>query len=87
MYKVVIGRQARKNLKKLPAEVVQLARMLTNDLEKSGPEQPSWKNYSKLGRNKYHCHLTYHYVACWTNENGTLTIEVYYVGSRQNSPY
>lgn len=44
-------------------------------------------NYSKLGENEYHCHLTYRYVACWRQEKGTITIEVYYVGSRENAPY
>jgi hypothetical protein len=32
-------------------------------------------------------HLSYHYVACWRHEKGTMTIEVNYVGSRENAPY
>lgn len=44
-------------------------------------------NYSKLGPDNYHCHLSRKWVACWTNENGTLTIEVYYAGSRESAPY
>jgi len=87
MYEVVIGRSARKKLKRLPVEVVSLFHALLADLAESGPVQTSWRNYSKLGPNKYHCHLNYHYVACWTNVNGTLMIEVYYVGSRENAPY
>ena len=50
-------------------------------------KQPTWKNYSKLGKNKYHCHLNYRHVACWTAEKETITIEVYYVGSREKAPY
>lgn len=46
-----------------------------------------WSSFSKLTGNRYHCHLTYHYVACWTQENETLTIEVIYAGSRENAPY
>jgi len=46
-----------------------------------------WKNYGKLSGNEYHCHLTYHYVACWRHEKQTITIEVYYVGSREAAPY
>lgn len=76
-----------KNLWKLPAEVQALYHALVKDLEATGPEQKSWRNYSSLGGNKYHCHLNYSYVACWTNDNGSLTIEVYYVGSRENAPY
>lgn len=87
MYEVKIGRKAEKNLRRLPVEVIQQLRLLTDDLRESGPVQPTWRNYSKLGPNEYHCHLNYHYVACWTNLNGTIKIEVYYVGSRENAPY
>jgi len=60
---------------------------LVRDLEATGPVQPSWMNYSKLGDDRYHCHLGYHHSACWMSLNGTITIEVYYVGSRENAPY
>ena len=61
---------------------------LKSDLEANGPEQPSWSNYSKLDRNKYHCHLTHHYVARWKVEaDNTLIMEVYYVGTREGAPY
>jgi len=43
-------------------------------------------NYSMLGNGKYHCHLNFSYVACWTYEQETITIEVYYVGSLENAP-
>ena len=46
-----------------------------------------WANYSKIGKDKYHCHLSYSYVACWNYEKSGITIEVYYVGSRENAPY
>jgi len=31
--------------------------------------------------------LNYHYVACWRTDKATITIEVYYVGSREKNPY
>ena len=86
-WNVTYKRKLERNLKKLPIEVQALFQALVRDLETAGPEQKSWRNYSKLGGNKYHCHLNYSYVACWTNENGNLTIEVYYAGSRENAPY
>ena len=49
--------------------------------------QPRYSNFSKLGKERYHCHLSYHYVACWYNENGTYKVEVYYVGCRESAPY
>ena len=87
LWTVVYKRKLERNLKKLPMEVQVLFHALVKDLETGGPEQTSWRNYSKLGGNKYHCHLNYSYVACWINENGNLIVEVYYVGSRENAPY
>ena len=40
----------------------------------------------QLSKNEYHCHLNYRYVACWRHEKNTITIEVYYVGSREQAP-
>jgi len=87
MFKVTEKKKVTKGLKKLPKEVQSLYRALLVDLESDGPEQPSWMNYSKLGKNSYHCHLNYHYVACWTYEDEILTVEVYYAGSREKAPY
>ncbi len=87
MFHVTIKKKTEKDLKKLPREIQSLFRTLLLDLSISGPEQPTWKNYSKLGKDKYHCHLNYHYVACWIYKNQTLTVEVYYVGSREGAPY
>lgn len=87
MYTVNEKKKIQKNLRKLPKEVQSLYRALLIDLRTDGPEQQSWMNFSKLGGNKYHCLLNYHYVACWTYEDEILTVEVYYVGSRENAPY
>jgi hypothetical protein len=55
----------------------------------SGPNPGKrWQNYSPLGKNKHHCHLTYSYVACWEEVQGEIRLlEVYYVGSREDAPY
>jgi len=76
-----------KMLRSLPSAVQALYRALLVDLRTAGPVQPSWPNYSKLDDTHYHCRLNYHYVACWTYENAILTVEVYYVGSREGAPY
>jgi mRNA-degrading endonuclease RelE of RelBE toxin-antitoxin system len=86
-YVINIKKSVQKNLKKLPQDVVQRFNALAEDLREKGPVAHGWKNYSKLSENKYHCHLNYSYVACWTNDKGTITIEVYYVGSREDAPY
>ncbi len=87
MYLVTIKKKVLKRLRYLPAEVVERFYALERDLKLFGPVQTSWMNYSQLGNGEYHCHLDYHHVACWRNEEGTITIEVYYVGSREGAPY
>ncbi len=87
MYEVKVKKKVEKNLRTLPQAIVAKFGALVHDLEESGPVQTSWPNYSQLGACDYHCHLTYHYVACWYCENESITIEVYYVGSREGAPY
>lgn len=87
MYDITVKKKALKNIRKLPKDIQIRFAVLLENLKKSGPIQNTWPNYSKLGDNKYHCHLNYHYVACWTYENNTVKVEVYYVGSRENAPY
>lgn len=49
---------------------------------------PDWPNYSKLtNSNTYHCHLSYHWAACWMETVQGIELEVTYVGSRENAPY
>ncbi len=87
IYQVRIKKQELKKLPKLPLLIQEKFRFLIQDLIEKGPVQAEWSNYSKLGKDKYHCHLNYSYVACWTFEKETISIEVYYVGSRENAPY
>ena len=86
-YEVRIKKKIARGLKKLPLDVQKLLFLLIEDLKADGPIQKSWQNFSLLGKNKYHCHLTYRYVACWIHNKGEIEIEVYYVGSREKAPY
>jgi mRNA-degrading endonuclease RelE of RelBE toxin-antitoxin system len=86
-YEVRVSKKAQKKLFKLPKNIRQRFIALAEQLRERGPVAYDWQNYSKLGEDRYHCHLTYSYVACWTHNKGTITIEVYYVGSRENAPY
>lgn len=87
MYEVRFSRSARKSIPDLPEVDRKKLNRLVDALRFSGPSQPSFRNFSKLSKNTFHCHLSYSWVACWKNENGTLEIEVYYVGSREKAPY
>ncbi len=75
------------SVKKLPVNVQKRMGILIDDLQDNGPKAYNWPNYSKLSANEYHCHLTRKWVACWRMEDGTIEIEVYYAGSRENAPY
>lgn len=88
VYTVVLKKAIKKNLWKLPLNVRQRFEALAVALRDGGPTGPhGWSNYGKSSENEYHCHLTYHYAACWRHEKKTITIEVYYVGSREDAPY
>ncbi len=87
MYKVRIQKSTEKQIRKLRLNEKKKLVQLLDDLREFGLERKEWKNYSKLGNNEYHCHLSYHWVACWRKREKILIIEVYYVGSRENAPY
>lgn len=87
MYQVRLGKHVLKRIERLPFGVQQKLGNLVQDLRNDGPVQALWPNFSRLGQNKYHCHLSYKWVACWYHEKGTLRIEVYYAGSRENATY
>ena len=85
---VIIKKSAFKNVRVLPRAVQLKFAALVKVLIDAGASGPhDWQNYSKLNANEYHCHLTYHYVACWRHEKNTIIIEVYYAGSREKAPY
>jgi mRNA-degrading endonuclease RelE of RelBE toxin-antitoxin system len=86
-YDIKIKKKVVRGLLKLPKDVQKLLFLLIEDLKSDGPIQKSWKNFSSLGNNRYHCHLNYRYVACWTHNKRQIEIEVYYVGSREKPPY
>jgi len=71
----------------MPEQIQKKMANLVEDLRDKGPIRGDWQNFSKLGENRYHCHLTYKWVACWLWERNSMRIEVYYAGSRENAPY
>ncbi|MBN1647832.1 MAG: hypothetical protein JW874_07355 [Spirochaetales bacterium] len=60
---------------------------LLDDMRKSGPIRKDWNNFSTIGKNSYHCHLSRKWVVCWRVRTGQKIIEVYYAGSREDAPY
>ena len=87
MYQITVKKSAYKKIARAPESIQILFHELLEDLEVKGPFQHTWPKYSPLGKNKYHCHLAYSWVACWYFEKGSIEIEVYYAGSRESAPY
>ena len=89
VWEVRVKKKVLKGLDKLPEGIRTRFAALKTDLELGGLNPGKrWKNYSKLGPKKHHCHLTYSYVACWEELDGKIKImEVYYAGSREKAPY
>lgn len=91
------NKKIKESVKKIPILEQKKLINLVEDLSKNGPIQTGWRNYSSLGKNLHHCHLTYKWVVCWefieTEKNEESSeieiniIEVYYAGSRENAPY
>lgn len=87
-WKVGLSGKAPKQVDKLPKKIRDLLTALRLEIQAAGPVRGNWPNYSKLGLDEHHCHLTYNYVACWrVKDKKVQIVEVYYVGSRENAPY
>ncbi len=88
---------AKKQKKKIPQEVSEQLISLLWDLEHHGPTQPEWSHYGPLKKgpgipaDAYHCHIKSGrptYVVCWYIVNKqNKRMEIFYVGTHENSPY
>lgn len=90
MYTVRIRNRVLKDIRKTPKSIQASLFDLVEDLRLNGPIQKGWPNFSPLDskKTKFHCHLSYHWVACWKIlSKNDLELEVYYVGSREKAPY
>lgn len=89
-WSVTIHRAVEKQLSKLPGKVLDSLARLLADIETSGPVRGNWPNYSKLSDGRHHCHLKKGkptYVAVWSEDKETVTVEVIYVGTHEKAPY
>lgn len=87
---VTLHRKVDKALASLPAAVQKHLFRLVYEIELFGPVRGNWTNYSKLDKNRHHCHLKIgrpSYVAVWTEDKESITVEVVYAGTHENAPY
>lgn len=89
-WRVRIGKQVSKERDFLPKQVCCSLNLLLEELAERGSPVSPVKNYGKLGKNIYHCHLkkgSPTYVVCWKRLKKEKTIEVYYAGTHEKAPY
>jgi len=91
-WRAFAARRTLKVLRRMPVKAQDSFWRLFAVLRDGSPTGPrNWRNHGKLkGRiADYHCHLTsdHRWVACWRGEEGTLLVEIYYLGSHQDAPY
>ena len=84
----------RKTFKKqrLPKMVAVTMELLIAEIEQCGPIRGNWPNYSKLPKNRHHCHIKKGkptYVAVWEeiSKNKVRLVEIIYVGTHEKAPY
>ncbi|MBR6124295.1 hypothetical protein IKQ19_11990 [Candidatus Saccharibacteria bacterium] len=56
---MTITKKADRSAKTMPRAVQNKLKALLQSLKVSGPIQPLFWHYSKLGDNKYHCHIAF----------------------------
>jgi hypothetical protein len=79
-----------KQLPNLPEKILDTLERFLADIEFSGSVLGKWPNYSKLADGCHHCHLKKGkptYVAVWSKDKETVTVEVIYVGPHEKAPY
>jgi len=96
-WKISYSNRAKKAALKLPVRAKAQLDVLAKELETCGPYRKNWPHYGPLKKapqipeNAYHCHISSGrptYVVCWQVEDRTLKIiEIFYVGTHENSPY
>ena len=64
MYTVLVKKKTIKDIEKLPVAIQKKLAMLIDDLRERGPIRSDWPNYSKLGKDTYHCHLAHKWATC-----------------------
>lgn len=88
---MTIGRQALKQVPRLPKTARKALIALFAEMEAHGPVRGNWSNYGSLGGSQHHCHIKKGqptYVAVWkTIDKERRIIEVIYVGTHENTPY
>ena len=85
-----LHRKAEKQAAALPRKVLDILFELMKEIRITGPIRGNWPNYGKLTGNRHHCHLKKGkptYVAVWTEDKESITVEIIYAGTHEKAPY
>lgn len=86
----MLNKKAEKQALKLSRIAVAALYQLMVDIQRTGPVRGDWPNYGKLADGRHHCHLKKGhptYVAVWTEDKQTITVEIVYAGTHEKAPY
>jgi hypothetical protein len=96
-WSVFYSKRSKKAAMSLPVKAKVQLDLLAKELEIRGPYRRNWPHYGPLKKglnvpeNAHHCHIWSGrptYVVCWLIEDKKLRIiEIFYVGTHENSPY
>ncbi len=89
-WNIRLKRKAEKQALQLPKLALAALYQLMSDIQQRGPIRGDWPNYSKLSDGSHHCHLKKGqptYVAVWTEDKQTITVEIIYAGTHEKAPY
>ncbi len=89
-WNVALSKKADKQASRLPVAVRAALLALMEDIAALGPVRGDWPNYSRLTDRRHHCHLKKGkptYVAVWTEERETVSVEIIYAGTHEKAPY
>ena len=64
MYEVIVKKKILKSIEKMPENIQKKMINLVEDLRSKGPIRSELPNFSKLGKDNYHCHLANKWIAC-----------------------
>jgi mRNA-degrading endonuclease RelE of RelBE toxin-antitoxin system len=92
-WQVDFAGKAKKQVEKLPLAIREILNFLKYEMEREGPEQTEWRNYSLIvgGKSVHHCHLNNNrprYVVVWkVIDFEKQIIEIRFVGAHGSVDY
>jgi len=90
--KIKMTSAAQKGSAKLKKKEAEILELLLEDLRNTygKPFNRGWKSLvgvPQMGKEYYHCHLTFRVVVVWQVDNQNNLCKIVYIGTREGAPY